>query len=50
MEGWNIFWIIVLVLSFLTFWGIAFVVTVKGFGDIKYLLKFLVNQHKQQQS
>lgn len=50
MESWNIFWIIVLVLSFLTFWGIAAVVTVKGFSDIRYLLKYLVSQHTKKQS
>jgi len=49
MEWWKIFWLIVLVLSFVSFWGIAVVVAYKGFFDLKDLFRHMMKLHQQPQ-
>ncbi len=41
MTGLEIFWTILLALSFAAFFGIACLVTVKGIGDIRELFSHL---------
>ncbi len=46
MNGWLWFWIIAIIISYLIFFGVAIVVGVKGWADLKYLLTHLKNNQK----
>ena len=48
MEFWTSFWLIMIIGSFLSFWGIAAVVAVRGIGDIRRLLAHMVAQHRSE--
>lgn len=49
MNAWLWFWKITILISYLIFFGVAIVVSIKGWADIRYMLD-LINKEDSSQS
>lgn len=50
MDGWVTFWAALLIVALLLFGGIAVVVAVGGFRDIRSMLRRIQEQHAKEES
>ena len=50
MSGWLLFWIVVLILGLLVFFGLAIAITIGGFHDILAMCRRIEQQHEGEES
>ena len=50
MSFWEIFWQVILLVSLVAFAGLAVVVAIGGFGDIRSMLRSIDKRHKETSS
>lgn len=50
MSFWEIFWQVVLLVSLVSFAGLAVVVAIGGFGDIRSMLRSIDTRHETRDS
>lgn len=46
MSAWLGFWWVVITVAFLCYTGVAILVSIRAFGDVKELFRYLTQEHK----
>ena len=47
MDGLSIFWTVIFVASLFAFFGVAAIVTIRGWGDVKELFRHLSRENEK---